>query len=144
MKPKIVYLLDFTALIAFLVAVPSINFLRLVAVVVAGTLASGGAGALNSYVDRDFDRVMGRTSWRPIARGEISPARALLFGLSLIGISGAVSALFLPRLAGLVITLGAPIYVLFSTKYLKPTTALNITLAAFAGTCAPLACWAAA
>jgi len=43
MKPRIVYLLDFTALIAFLVAVPSINLLRLVAVLVAGTLASGGA-----------------------------------------------------------------------------------------------------
>src|SRR5437016_14627143 len=96
MKPKIVYLLDFTALIAFLVAVPSINFLRLVAVVVAGTLASGGAGALNSYVDRDFDRVMGRTSWRPIPRGEISPARALLFGISLIVMSGVIASLFLP------------------------------------------------
>jgi len=144
MKPKIVYLLDFTALIAFLVAVPSVNFLRLVAVVVAGTLASGGAGALNSYVDRDFDRVMGRTSWRPIPRGEISPARALLFGLSLIGISGVVSALFLPWLAGLFIILGAPIYVLFYTKYLKPRTALNIVLGGFAGSCAPLAGWAAA
>ena len=144
MKPKIVYLLDFTALIAFLVAVPGINFLRLVAVVVAGTLASGGAGALNSYVDRDFDRLMGRTSWRPIPRGEISPARALLFGLSLIGISGVISALFLPWLAGLFIILGAAIYVLFYTKYLKPRTTLNIVLGGFAGSCAPLAGWAAA
>src|SRR5437870_6290673 len=43
MKPRIVYLLVFTALMAFLVAAPSINLLRLVAVIVAGTLASGGA-----------------------------------------------------------------------------------------------------
>src|SRR5256884_3414788 len=144
MKPKIVYLLDFTALIAFLVAVPSINPLRLVAVLVAGTLASGGAGALNSYLDRDLDRVMGRTSWRPIPQGEISPTHALLFGLSLIGIGGAISTLFLPLLAGVFIILGAAIYVLFYTKYLKRRTTLNIVLGGFAGSCAPLAGWAAA
>src|SRR6266849_6022876 len=144
MKPRIVYLLDFTALIAFLVAVPSTNLLRLVAVLVAGTLASGGAGALNSYVDRDLDRVMGRTSWRPIPQGEVSPVRALLFGLALISISGVISALFLPFLAGLFIVLGAAIYVLFYTKYLKRRTTLNIVLGGSAGSCAPLAGWAAA
>src|SRR5437016_8365112 len=144
MKPKIVYLLVFTALMAFLVAAPSINLLRLVAVIVAGTLASGGAGALNCYLDRDLDREMGRTSWRPIPQGEVSPVRALLFGLGLIGISAVISAFFLPLLAGLVIVLGAAIYVLFYTKYLKRRTSLNIVLGGSAGSCAPLAGWAAA
>jgi len=128
MKPRIVYLLVFTALMAFLVAAPGINLLRLVAVVVAGTLASGGAGALNCYLDRDVDREMGRTSWRPIPQGEVSPVRALLFGLGLIGISAVISAFFLPLLAGLFIVLGAAIYVLFYTKYLKRRTSLNIVL----------------
>ena len=144
MKPRIVYLLDFTALTAFLVAAPSINLLRLVAVIVAGTLASGGAGALNCYLDRDVDRTMGRTSWRPIPQGEISPHNALLFGLGLIGISAVISAVFLPLLAGLFIVLGAVIYVLFYTKYLKRRTTLNIVLGGSAGSCAPLAGWAAA
>ncbi len=101
MKPKIVYLLDFTALTAFLVAAPSINLLRLVAVIVAGTLA-------------------------------------------FIGISAVISAVFLPLLAGLFIVLGAAIYVLFYTKYLKRRTTLNIVLGGSAGSCAPLAGWAAA
>ena len=144
MKPRIVYLLDFTALIAFLVAVPTINVLRIVAVLVAGTLASGGAGAVNCYVDRDLDRTMGRTSQRPIPQGEVSPISALLFGLGLIVVSGVISALFLPLLAGLFIILGAAIYVLFYTKYLKPRTTLNIVLGGSAGSCAPLAGWAAA
>src|SRR5437870_10725462 len=109
MQPRIVYVLVFTALMAFLVAAPSINLLRLLAVIVAGTLASGGAGALNCYLDRDLDREMGRTSWRPIPQGEVSPVRALLFGLGLIGISAVISAFFLPLLAGLVIVLGAEI-----------------------------------
>src|SRR5438128_12324378 len=144
MKPKIVYLLDFTALTAFLVAAPSVNLVRLVAVIVAGTLASGGAGALNCYLDRDVDRTLGRTTWRPIPQGEISPHNALLFGLGLIGISAVISAVFLPLLAGLFIVLGAAIYVLFYTKYLKRRTTLNIVLGGSAGSCAPLAGWAAA
>src|SRR5438874_3993226 len=144
MKPRIVYLLVFTALMAFLVAAPSINLLRLVAVIVAGTLASGGAGALNCYLDRDLDREMGRTSWRPIPQGEVSPVRALLFGLGLIGISAVIFAFFLPLLAGLFIVLGAAIYVLFYTKYLKRRTSLNIVLGGSAGSCAPLVGWAAA
>jgi heme o synthase len=144
LKPRIVYLLDFTALAAFLVASPAINLLRLIAVVVAGTLASGGAGALNCYLDRDVDRTMGRTSWRPIPQGEVSPNNAMLFGLGLIGTSVVVSALFLPFLAGLFIVLGAAIYVLFYTKYLKRRTSLNIVLGGSAGSCAPLAGWAAA
>src|SRR5207245_5736255 len=75
MKPKIVYLLDFTAPTAFLVAAPSINLLRLVAVIVAGTLASGGAGALNCYLGGDVERCRGRASGRRVRPGERSHTR---------------------------------------------------------------------
>ena len=144
MKPRIVLLLDFTALAAFLATPSSIDILRLVAVIAAGTLASGGAGALNSYLDEDIDRSMGRTSRRPIPQGDISPFKALIFGLALIGGGLVISALYLPLLAGLFILLGAAIYVLFYTKYLKRRTSLNIVLGGSAGSCAPLAGWAAA
>src|SRR5256885_7020100 len=83
-KPKIVFLLDFTALMAFLVATRGINLLSLATVLVAGTLASAGAGALNCYLDRDIDQTMGRTSQRPIPRGEVLPLNALIFGLLLV------------------------------------------------------------
>jgi len=92
-KPRIVLLLDFTALMAFLVAASTINIVRLVAVIVAGTLASGGVGALNCYLDRDLDRTMGRTSRRPIPQGEVSPVHALVFGLALFGAGIVVSAM---------------------------------------------------
>lgn len=144
MKPKIVLLLDFTAIMAFLVPVSTINLVRLLAVVAAGTLASGGAGALNSYLDQDIDRSMGRTSRRPIPTGEVSPQRALIFGLSLVAGGLVISVLLLPLLAALFILLGAAIYVLFYTKYLKRRTTLNIVLGGSAGSCAPLAGWAAA
>jgi len=143
-KPRIVLLLDFTAVMAFLVAASTINIVRLVAVIVAGTLASGGAGALNCYLDRDLDRTMGRTSRRPIPQGEVSPVHALVFGLTLFGAGIVISALLLPLLASLSILLGAAIYVIFYTRYLKPRTSLNIVLGGSAGSCAPLAGWAAA
>ena len=142
-KPRIVVLLDFTALAAFLVAGPQVDWLRLAAVLVAGTLASGGAGALNCYLDRNLDLSMRRTSHRPIPKGEISPGRALVFGLAMVGGGVLVSALVLPVLASLFIFLGAVIYVLFYTKWLKPRTTLNIVLGGSAGSCAPLAGWAA-
>ena len=144
MKPKIVELLDFTAIMAFLVAAQGVNIVRLAAVLVAGTLASGGAGALNCYLDRDLDRVMRRTSQRPIPTGEVSPQRALLFGIVLVTTGLIISGVFLPVLATIFIFLGAAIYVLFYTKWLKPRTTLNIVLGGSAGSCAPLAGWAAA
>jgi heme o synthase len=144
MKPKIVLLLDFTAIMAFLVPLSTVSIVRLLAVVAAGTLASGGAGALNSYLDEDIDRSMGRTSRRPIPQGEVSPINALIFGISIIAAGLAISILFLPLVASLFIFLGAAIYVLFYTKYLKRRTTLNIVLGGSAGSCAPLAGWAAA
>jgi heme o synthase len=144
MKPKIVLLLDFTAIMAFLVPLSTVNIVRLLAVVAAGTLASGGAGALNSYLDEDIDRSMGRTSRRPIPQGEVSPINALIFGISIIAAGLAISILLLPLVASLFIFLGAAIYVLFYTKYLKRRTTLNIVLGGSAGSCAPLAGWAAA
>src|SRR5438105_11253378 len=94
-KPKIVFLLDFTALMAFLVATRGINLFNLAVVLVAGTLASGGAGALNCYLDRDIDQSMGRTSQRPIPKGELSPLNALVFGMALVVGGVGVSLLFL-------------------------------------------------
>jgi heme o synthase len=143
-KPKIVLLLDFTAIMAFLVAIPAINVVHLLAVTVAGTLASGGAGALNSYLDQDIDRTMRRTSRRPIPKGEVSPFNALVFGLALIGTGVGLSTLLLPPVAALFILLGAAIYVVVYTKILKRRTTLNIVLGGWAGSCAPLAGWAAA
>jgi heme o synthase len=143
-KPRIVLLLDFTAVAAFLVASSFLDWARLAAIIAAGTLASAGAGALNCYADRDLDRVMGRTSQRPIPRGEVSPEKALVFGLILVGGGVLISLVLLPLVASLFIFLGAAIYVGFYTKWLKRRTTLNIVLGGSAGSCAPLAGWAAA
>ena len=53
----------------------------MLATLVGGTLAAGSANALNCYVDRDIDAVMRRTGHRPLARHDVSPGGALIFGV---------------------------------------------------------------
>src|SRR3989454_8275251 len=74
----------------------------------------------------------------------VEPSRGLEFGLLLIGGGSLTSLYFLPFLATVFILLGAFIYVIFYTEWLKRKTTLNIVLGGSAGSCAPLAGWAAA
>src|SRR5438309_5806871 len=87
---------------------------------------------------------MGRTSHRPIPRVEISPFNALGFGLLLVAARVGISLWLFSLWASLFIFLGAAIYVGFYTKRLKRRTTLKIVLGGSAGSCAPLAGWAAA
>src|SRR2546426_8276665 len=138
-------LLDLTAVAAFVVASgPSLGLVKMFGLLLAGSLASGGAAALNCYLDRDLDGRMGRTRSRPIPKGVVEPSRGLEFGLLLIGGGALTSLYFLPLLATVFILLGAFIYVIFYTEWLKRKTTLNIVLGGSAGSCAPLAGWAAA
>src|SRR5262245_19997423 len=55
-----------------------------------GSLAAGGANAINMYVDRDIDKLMVRTQNRPLVTGLIQPAHALWFAISLEVVAFAV------------------------------------------------------
>ncbi|MBM3898317.1 MAG: protoheme IX farnesyltransferase [Thaumarchaeota archaeon] len=148
-KLKIVSLLDFVAIAALLVAAGSnisIETLAmpLVALFVAGTLSSAGAGAFNAYLDRDIDAMMARTMNRPIPLGRINPPiRALQFGVLMIGIAAAVSLSLLNFLSTIMILLGAFTYIVIYTIFLKRRTTWNIVLGGFAGSFAALAGWTA-
>src|SRR2546428_645919 len=101
-------LLDLTAVAAFVVASgPSLGLVKMFGLLLAGSLASGGAAALNCYLDRDLDGRMGRTRSRPIPKGVVEPSRGLEFGLLLIGGGALTSLYFLPLLATVFILLGA-------------------------------------
>src|SRR5205807_7760735 len=81
------------------------------ATLVGGALMSGGAGAINHYVDRDIDPLMCRTAWRPIPSGVISPGRALWFGIGLAIVASAVLIAFVNPLACFLAILGLLGYV---------------------------------
>ena len=110
---------------------------------VSGLLASGGASAVNHYVDRDIDRVMARTRQRPIPSGRVRPVHALAFGVALIALAVGL-ALFVNLLTAAFLLLGFVVYVFVYTIGLKRRSAWNIVIGGFAGSCPALAGSAAA
>ncbi|NPV66252.1 MAG: protoheme IX farnesyltransferase [Anaerolineae bacterium] len=105
---------------------------------ITGTLAAGGSGAINQYLERDQDARMKRTRRRPLATGQIRPIWALIGGTGSV-----VAAVGLALLAGnlalaFFLALGAFIYIGVYTLWLKPRTLLNVVIGGAAGSAAVL------
>ncbi|MGI9148709.1 MAG: heme o synthase [Chloroflexota bacterium] len=143
-KPRVMSLLLATTGTAMVIAargMPPIGLL--VWTLVGGALMSGGAGAINHYVDRDIDPLMGRTAWRPIPSGVISPRRALWFGIALAVLASAVFVVFVNLIACALSIAGLLGYVFIYTLWLKRSTPSNIVIGGAAGAIPPLVGWAA-
>ena len=114
-----------------------------VATVLGGTMAAGGANAINMYVDRDIDKVMHRTRNRPLVTGVISPQSALTFAIAL----EVASFFFLwtaVNLLSAVLAVSATLfYVFVYTLWLKRTSSHNIVIGGAAGAVPVLVGWSA-
>ena len=145
-KPRIMSLLVLTAVCAMVAAAGGAPALpALIALVIGGGLACGGASALNHVIDRDIDRLMGpRTASRPVAAGRISPRRAVGFATVLLATSFLVMAAFDNLLAAALALSGGAYYVVVYTLWLKRTTPQNIVIGGAAGAIPTLSGWAAA
>ncbi len=145
-KLKVVFLMVFVAVIAASLASKgtygTLFVDKVFALVIAGSLAASGAGALNHYFDRDIDAVMERTKNRPIPSGAVQPRTALVLGTGMIAL-GLFVALSINYLTALYVLLGAIVYIAVYTLWLKRRSTLNIVIGGFAGSCAILAGWAA-
>jgi protoheme IX farnesyltransferase len=108
-----------------------------------GALSAGGAGAINHALDRDIDRVMKRTSDRPVASGRVSPGAAIAFGVGLGCASFVLLAATVNLLAAALALSGLLGYVLVYTVWLKRSTPQNIVIGGAAGAVPPLVAWAA-
>jgi protoheme IX farnesyltransferase len=113
------------------------------AVVVGGTLAAGGAHAINCWLDRDIDAVMKRTRRRPIPDGRIPAWHGLALGVALNVVAFAVFAGLTNLLAAVLALSGTLIYVFVYTLWLKRSTTQNIVIGGAAGAVPPLVGWAA-
>jgi protoheme IX farnesyltransferase len=149
-KPRIIELLLVTTVPAMVLAtrdVPGIqplDWLRLTFwTVVCGTLAAGAANAINQYLDRDLDERMVRTRRRPLPAQDITPERAMLFGIVLAVISVALMAYFVNLLAAFLTLLAIAFYVFVYTIMLKRSTPQNIVIGGAAGALPPVIGWAA-
>ncbi len=143
-KPRIISLLLITTVPAMILAEKGLpSFWLMFATVAGGTLAAGGANAINCYIDRDIDELMPRTQGRPLPLGKIEPHMALIFALALevaaFGLLAATSNLLAATLA----LSATAFYVFIYTMWLKRTTKQNIVIGGAAGAFPPLVGWAA-
>jgi len=143
MKPGIIVLLLITTVGAMLVAGPWPSVWLVLATMLGGALASGGASALNCYIDRDIDPVMARTRKRPLPTGRLTPTQVRNFGLLLSALAVIELWLLVNPLAALLALGGNVFYVAIYTNWLKRSTPQNIVIGGAAGAFPPLVGWAA-
>jgi protoheme IX farnesyltransferase len=145
-KPRIMSLLLLTGAAGFFVGAGRFSSFGAFGLTMLGlALACGGASALNHYLDRDIDRVMGsRTERRPVASGRVTPASALEFGLALSAFSFVLLDALVNLPTAMLALAGNLFYVLVYTRWLKRSTAQNIVIGGAAGAVPPLVGFAGA
>src|SRR6201997_1483921 len=144
MKPRVMSLVVFTALVGLLVAPgrldPLIGFVALLCI----AAGAGAAGVLNMWYDADIDALMARTAMRPIPRGRISRPEALVFGL-MLGMCAIVTlGTLLNIAAAALLAFTIFFYVVVYTMWLKRRTPQNIVIGGAAGALPPVIGWGAA
>jgi protoheme IX farnesyltransferase len=143
-KPRILIMVLVTTAFGFLLGGGNRDSLALLFFTLLGVgCATGGASALNNYLERDFDAKMVRTRGRVLPAGLIEPFRALMFGVSLVLLGVLLIAWAANLLASFLLLLAAFLYVLVYTP-LKRITWLNTTFGAIPGAIPPMVGWAAA
>jgi protoheme IX farnesyltransferase len=145
-KPRVMSLLLLTGAAGAFVGAGGVPAAGVFAATMAGlALACGGASALNHYLDRDIDRLMGeRTATRPVAAGRIAPERALEFGIALMAISFVLLDSLVNFPTAALALAGGLFYVLVYTMVLKRSTPQNIVIGGAAGAVPPLVGYASA
>ena len=145
-KPRIMSLLLLTGGAGFFVGAGDFASFGAFGLTMVGlALACGGASALNHYLDRDIDKLMGsRTEQRPVASGRVPPAAALEFGLALSAFSFVLLDALVNLPTALLALAGNLFYVVVYTRWLKRSTAQNIVIGGAAGAVPPLVGFAGA
>jgi protoheme IX farnesyltransferase len=143
-KPRIIELLLVTTVPTMVVAQHGMPSLWLiVATVAGGTLAAGGANAINMVIDRDIDSVMHRTRNRPLVTGIVEPGEALVFAVGLEIAAFALLWATVNLLSAVLAVSATAFYVFVYTMWLKRTSTQNIVIGGAAGAVPVLVGWSA-
>jgi len=143
-KPRIIELLLVTTVPTMVVAARGLPRPELVgATLVGGSLAAGGANAINMYIDRDIDAIMHRTARRPLVTGEMTPRAALTFAVGLELAAFAELWLAVNSLSAVLAVSATLFYVFIYSLWLKRTSRQNIVIGGAAGAVPVLVGWAA-
>jgi protoheme IX farnesyltransferase len=144
MKPRVMSLVVFTALVGLLISNAKVDFLSSSLALFFVALGAGAAGALNMWYDSEIDAVMSRTCLRPIPLGKISNNQALYFGISLSVISIWGLYIFSNILSAAILAITIGFYIFVYTIWLKRRSVQNIVIGGAAGAFPPVIGWSIA
>src|SRR5437868_13355341 len=144
MKPRVMSLLVFTALVGLVVAPVHTHRVMAFTALLCIAVGAGAAGALNMWYDADIDARMARTAGRPVPRGRIAPGEAAGFGFTLAVFSVVSLGLLVNVLAAALLAFTIFFYVVIYTIWLKRSTPQNIVIGGAAGALPPVIGWTAA
>jgi protoheme IX farnesyltransferase len=143
MKPRVMSLVVFTALVGLAVAPGSLHPVTGFTALLCIAVGAGAAGALNMWYDADVDAVMTRTARRPVPMGRVRAGEALAFGLTLGSFAVVVLGLLVNWVAAALLAFTIFFYVVVYTIWLKRSTPQNIVIGGAAGAFPPMIGWAA-
>ncbi len=143
LKPRVMSLVVFSGFAGMVVAPGHLHPVLTLVAVLCIALASGAAGAINMWYDRDIDAMMDRTAKRPIPQGLVPADEALAFGVILTIASVALMGLALNWVAAGLLALASGFYIFIYTMWLKRRTPQNIVIGGAAGAFPPMIGWAA-
>ena len=144
MKPRVMSLVVFTALVGLIMAPVSLHPVLAVVAVILIALGAGASAALNMWYDADIDAVMARTKTRPVPAGRIDREDALMFGLWMSGLSVLSMAVLINYASAALLAFTIFFYAVIYTMMLKRRTAQNIVIGGAAGAFPPVIGWVAA
>lgn len=144
LKPRVMSLVVFTALVGLLVAPAPVHPVVAFAAILFVALGAGASGALNMWWDADIDAVMRRTMGRPVPAGKVQPGEALGLGLALSGIAVVMLALATNLVAAGLLAFTIFFYAVVYSMWLKRSTPQNIVIGGAAGAFPPMIGWACA
>ena len=143
LKPRVMSLVIFTALVGLAVAPGPIHPVTAFTALLCIAVGAGASGALNMWYDADIDALMTRTARRPLPMGRIQPGEALAFGLTLSAFAVVVLGLLVNILSAALLAFTIFFYVVIYTMWLKRSTPQNIVIGGAAGAFPPMIGWAA-
>lgn len=143
LKPRVMSLVVFTALIGLIAAPGSIHPVIGFAAILCIAIGAGASASLNMWYDADIDAIMARTRARPIPRGAVQPDDARDLGIVLSGLSVMSMALMVNYLAALLLAITIGFYLFIYTMWLKRSTPQNIVIGGAAGAFPPMIGWIA-
>ncbi|MBD3679208.1 MAG: protoheme IX farnesyltransferase, partial [Rhodobacteraceae bacterium] len=144
LKPRVMSLVVFTALVGLLVAPVGVHPIVGFASVLFIAVGAGASGALNMWWDADIDRVMRRTAKRPVPAGKVTADEALAVGLTLSVFAVIMLALAANLLAAGLLAFTIFFYAVVYSMWLKRSTPQNIVIGGAAGAFPPMIGWAVA